>query len=237
MIDLLNIDIITVNCTNPNDGVMAIKHCCKFFNFGRKILFTDSNIKSDDIETINIQRLKSVDEYNDFILSLHEYVKNEYVLIVQDDGFIINPNLWDYDFLNYDYIGAPWPSHEDENWLNHQNPKIRPYLAKNLSKNRTGNGGFSLRSKKFIEYSYKFKSCHGVGEDCFLCIQNYDNAVENGIRFAPFDLSLKFSKENPLDNENKKWTPGCFRFDESSHFGFHGKNFENSEYLINLKNI
>ena len=37
------------------------------------------------------------------------------MLIVQDDGFIINKNLWDEEFLSYDYIGAPWPL--DEKWF------------------------------------------------------------------------------------------------------------------------
>ena len=23
---------------------------------------------------------------------------------------IVNPEMWDKKFLNYDYIGAPWPS-------------------------------------------------------------------------------------------------------------------------------
>jgi hypothetical protein len=235
--NLLNVDIVTINCKNPPDGINAINHCSKWFNFGRKIIFTDSYVSQDGIENIQINKIKSIDEYNDFVLGLSKYLNNDYVLIVQDDGFIVNPYLWDPNFLDYDYIGSPWPSSEDLYWISLQNPKIIPHMERILPKNRTGNGGFSLRSKKFLEYSSKFKTCDGVGEDVFLCLQNYEVAISLGINFAPFELSKKFSHEIPFDSSNKKWiTKESEIFSIESHFGFHGRNFSNSEILINLKN-
>lgn len=233
--NLSNVDIITVNCTDPIEGIKAIRHCCKSFKFGRMILFTDQNVESEGIERIKINRLHSVDEYNDFILSLNEFINNDYVMIVQDDGFIVNPSLWDWNFLNYDYIGAPWPSVEDTIWIGLQNPKIRPHMDRVLPLNRTGNGGFSLRSKRFLEYSNRFKTCDGVGEDSFLCIQNYEEAISAGLKFAPFDLALKFSHEIAFDKNNKKRDESGGYFDIGSHFGFHGRNFINREQIISLK--
>ena len=38
--DLLNVDLISINCVNPQASVAAINYCQKFFNFGKSILVT-----------------------------------------------------------------------------------------------------------------------------------------------------------------------------------------------------
>ena len=43
-------------------------------------------------------------------MTLKEYINSEHVLVIQDDGHIVNPDIWDDNFLDYDYIGAPWPT-------------------------------------------------------------------------------------------------------------------------------
>jgi hypothetical protein len=75
MKDLKNVDIITINCTNTQAGIMTIKHCQKYFEFGRAIMFTHDEIFDDTIEIIKIQKLNSVDEYNDFVLKLNKYLE------------------------------------------------------------------------------------------------------------------------------------------------------------------
>ena len=53
-------------------------------------------------------------------------------------------------FLNYDYIGAPWPHHQDFN---------------------VGNGGFSMRSAKLINAVQNFISPDDLNsaEDVVIC--------------------------------------------------------------------
>jgi hypothetical protein len=60
------------------------------------------------------------------------------VLVAQWDGFVWQHRMWDPAFLDYDYIGAPWPAHltRGEQHRNH----------------RVGNGGFSLRSRKLQQF-------------------------------------------------------------------------------------
>ena len=50
------------------------------------------------------------------------------ILLYQEDTCIFKSNI--EDFLDYDYVGAPWPKEQNDNSL------------------LVGNGGFSLRSKK-----------------------------------------------------------------------------------------
>ena len=39
---------------------------------------------------------------------LCQYVQSEFVLVIQWDGYVLNPDVWDDGFLEYDYIGACW---------------------------------------------------------------------------------------------------------------------------------
>jgi len=232
MKDLKQVDIICANSVNPNEGALAIQYCQKFFNFGKSILFTDIDGEAEGIEVVNISKMTSVGDYNDFMLGIGKYLDNDYVLVVQDDGHIINPELWDDEFLNYDYIGAPWPL--ESKWIDGFRDEISERMWRVLPKNRVGNGGFSLRSKKYLEFSSKFSSCGGWGEDEFLCQIHYEKAIEFGIKFAPFELALKFSYENALQEMGTPW--GSYvSLDRSKHFGWHGKNFANTHELMSIK--
>jgi len=55
--------------------------------------------------------------------------------------------------------------------------------------------------------------------------------IENGIKFAPVEIANIFSYENNLDN----WQQPPY-MDISKHFGFHGKNFSNTDEILKLKN-
>ncbi len=185
---------------------------------------------ADGIEVIKIPRLLSVYQYSDFVLRLADYnMEGEHFLILQDDGFVTSPHLFLEEFLSFDYIGASWP--DDSNWIKRQH--LQYYI------NFVGNGGFSLRSKNFLELSANFNTCNAIvkskvislGEDVFLTNYLYKYMIDNGIKFAPVEIAEKFSRENNLED----WTnPG--RHDIISSFGFHGKNFENAQELIDLKN-
>ena len=141
---------------------------------------------------------------------LHKYFETSYCLIVQADGFIVNADLWKEEFLEFDYVGAPWPDKvqvNPGNWFLH------------LEKNRVGNGGFSLRSRKLVETTAKinFNSLKFPikSEDIIICHYLYKEMIDNGIRFAPPKLAAQFSIES-LDN--------LYGQDINSVFGFHGKH-------------
>jgi hypothetical protein len=133
-------------------------------------------------------------EYNKILFNkLHDIVKTEYVMIIQHDGMPIDDSKWDDSFLNHDYIGAIWP------WL----PEGR----------NVGNGGFSIRSKKLLDYcanlEFPISLSKTPQEDALIC-QDYRPLLESkGITFAPSSLATKFSHEFPHG-----------RFDT---YGFHGE--------------
>ena len=233
----LPVDLVSINCVNPEESIKALKYSSKKLSFNNIYLFTDENI-TFEYETIKIEKLRSIKEYNNFILKLNDYINSDFVLIIQDDGHIVNPHLWDDNFLNYDYIGAPWPNNKKwRNRFSKLDKNISSNLIKNFSFNQVGNGGFSLRSKKFLQYSSEFSDTMGLAEDIFLCIYNYEKAINNGINFAPFKVAKNFSYEINLRKILKFSEVKNKKYNFNNHFGWHGKRFKNYEDLLNLKNL
>ena len=121
-------------------------------------------VRAHDIEYIYIEPMNNVDDYNCMIFQdLHKYFKTSHCLIVQADSFVVNSHLWKNEFLEYDYIGGPWPNKIE----------VNPNLVLHLEKNPVGNGGFSLRSRKLVEVTSKinFKSLNFPmkAEDVIIC--------------------------------------------------------------------
>jgi hypothetical protein len=232
----LPIDLMIVNTLDHNIAQKTLAYCAKFFEFNNIIMISDTKVNYENYISIKIDRFKNLHEYSDFCLRLIDYVKSDHLLLVQDDGHIVNPNLWEENFLNFDYIGAPWPA--SGRWLERfkkYDDNVHEIIKKNIKKNRVGNGGFSLRSSKFLEYSTTYDSCNGIAEDIFLSLLNYEKATNYGIKFPDFATALKFSTESGLKGFKQRKEKKRYIIDPSKHFGWHGKRCNNAETLMNLK--
>ena len=180
--------------------------------FKENYQFKDKEVIIEEIEPMS-QR-----GYNIFCLNnLTDYIDTKYVLIFQNDGFIINPHLWEDSFLDYDYIGAPWPDH-----LN----------------SRIGNGGFSLRTKKLIDITKNIKYIDNIGlsggtcspEDHLICRYYYEYLKMFDIKFAPLDVAIRFSYEQYI-NEFPNWN-------NDLSLGFHGlfqNGWQNDSFRKKIK--
>jgi len=210
MIELKNVTLIAVACVRVDRTIKALKYSMRDIKFNSVKLITNEVINDDLIEVINIDKL-DYEGYNKFIVfDLYKYINTDFVIIIQDDGFIINPNKWDEQFFNYDYIGAPFSKP-----LPNDNTSYRDPFGKLM---RVGNGGFSLRSKKILklatELNLEWKSYFGYwNEDGFFACHNRHLYEENGCVYAPVEVAAKFSHERQTQ-ETLGITP----------FGFHGKN-------------
>jgi ADP-heptose:LPS heptosyltransferase len=173
-----SITVCAVDCLYPELAMRALNKSIDGFCFYDAILFSNVNV-SGDARVISIDKIASIEGYNNFLLkSLHEHIKTEYVLILQWDGYIVNPSIWTNDFLNYDYIGAVWPQYEGINSV--------------------GNGGFSLRSKKLLDATLDghFHREVDESEDNALCRTNRQFLESKySISFAPEIVANLFSYE------------------------------------------
>jgi len=196
---LKQITLVNINCIDPEISIKSLEYSMREIEFAKVVLFSDKkpfNIK-DDIEFIKINKINSLDDYSRFCINeLLKYIETDYVINCQNDGFIINPHLWTEEFLNYDYIGAPWASNSE--WA---------------KKNRVGNGGFCLKSKKFLELCTQIHYISGH-DDVIVTNDYYDFFTRNGIKYAPVEVAMKFSLEMKI--------PEC-DYDLNNCFGFHGK--------------
>lgn len=208
MENLDNVTLIAVAGTKGIETLKAIKYSCKTLKFGAVKLITPENIQDDLVEIIPCEPL-NYEQYNHYIVyRLHEHIETEFALIVQNDGYVVNPEMWNPEFLNYDYIGAPWPLPKDDFSFRDQDGNIQ----------RVGNGGFSLRSKKILslakELNLEWKSYYGFyHEDGFFSCHNRKVYETHGCKFAPIDIACQFSQEYSIE-ESMGVIP----------FGFHGRN-------------
>lgn len=207
---LNDITLVAMTSVKLPETVRALQLSSKNIDYAAVKLITHENPNNlpRHIEYCNIPQITSIDQYSyDMIYNLGRYIDTPYALVVQYDGYVVNPHCWRDEFLSYDYIGAPFPLPTDN------------FSYRDINGNifRVGNGGFSLRSKKLIDLpnvlNLEWKPFHGFyNEDGFICAMNRHIYEANGCKFAPIEVAKYFSHETNIP-EIAGITP----------FGYHGK--------------
>jgi hypothetical protein len=176
---LPTVTLIAATSVNVAATIKALDHCLDLAAFADCLLFTDdrSEVENAAIRRIDVARMTSSSDYSRFMLQdLVEHIRTDHVLVVQWDGFILNPGAWDPVFLDFDYIGAPWPQFGDGHDV--------------------GNGGFSLRSKRLLEACRDPAFVHADPEDVAICRLNRALLEDkHGLRFAPRMVADHFAYE------------------------------------------
>lgn len=130
-------------------------------------------------------------------------VDTEFSIFCQWDGFAINPKQWTDEFLEYDYIGAPWP------WKwNEPHPE-----------RRVGCGGFSLRSKRWLDACLTLPVKETSAEDCHCCCFALDHFLAAGCKVAPLALAQKWALEHGNPEFPRHTLNDSFGFHWRNHFG------------------
>ena len=215
-INISDVTLLAATSVDIDSTQESLKICTQNIKFGAVKFLSSSppKIKYPDVEYISIPPITVLD-YSKFIIEdLNKYFTTSHCLVTQADGFIVNFESWTNEFLNFDYIGAPWTKT--------LNPK--PNLTINLDENIVGNGGFSLRSKKLTtitsKINYNSLKFPLPSEDIIICHYLYKQMINDGIKFAPPELAAKFSMEHQKTNKT-------YGYDSSNVFGFHGKHLMN----------
>lgn len=199
MLQLPDITVVCIDTQNHALAIYALLSSIKNIQFGAVKFLTDrefieKNITAPGVQYIEIKPILNSRAYSQYVLkSLLPHVLTPYVLVVQYDGFVINADAWNSEFLNTDYIGAPWHWHKEGR--------------------RVGNGGFSLRSRKLLEI-LEDKSFHlHTSEDTTICHEYRNRLIyKYGIKFASEELANDFSFETELRAEKTFGFHGLFNF-------------------------
>ena len=192
--NLSGVTLVAVTSVAIEPTVRALDACMKQADFGHVLLLSDQplpGIAGDKIEWRRIERLASRGDYSRFMLhKLAGEIGTSHALCIQWDGFILDGANWNPAFLDYDYIGAPWPHFRDGH--------------------NVGNGGFSLRSRRLLD------ACAGLpfevrhAEDIVISRLCRPLLEQQGLRFAPESLARQFAYERSRPSGREFGFHGAF---------------------------
>jgi hypothetical protein len=200
------VTLICIDCLDSKRAINAMELCLKQVPF-KNVKFLTS-LETDYQYAVKIPRIGSIQEYSRFcIQELHKYFDTSHVLIVQHDGWILNPECWNDAWLEYDYIGC-----QTGNW------------GEQGDNGKGGNGGFSLRSKKLSVLTEKI-CINYHAEDTAISMASgrcngYRSELEGaGCKIATNNVMFKFGCEifGGINELREKNTFGQHRCPTSYH--------------------
>ena len=195
-LQLPTVTLVCIDCIDSKGAIRVLEHCKTMADFGEVKLL--SSIPVNYQHRVKIMPLNSLVAYSIFMLTrFHEYIDTEHCLIVQRDGWILNPESFDEKWLTeLDYIGALFMQYD-----------------------KVGSGGFSLRTKRLMQKAAEVTPqwdgtdahAHEIQqtlyEDGMICFSE----KYSGFRIATPEQAANFSQGG---NRN----PAYFR---ERPFGFH----------------
>lgn len=195
MLNLPQITLIALTGIKFDEHKKVLDKMCEGINFGAAKIIWDT-------------RIDSVDYWNRAIVfDLWKYFDTSHCFLFHADGYIINPDLWNPEWLNCDFIGSPWPLPTDS------------YSYRDIFGNiqRVGNS-VGLRSRKLqklpTDLGLEWKSYYGnTNEDGFFSVHNRHIFEQNGCKFGTFKQALDFGREFDLPEHNGRRT---FSFHQAS---------------------
>ncbi|MCZ8173144.1 MAG: DUF5672 family protein [Brevundimonas sp.] len=197
-LDLRQVTLAAVTSIAPQATARAIIQSCRGISFGAVLWISDMPPPVGlPPQTIwhRIEPITTRGAYSQFVVhGLAALVETEHVLLIQWDGYVLDPQQWRPDFLAYDYIGPVWPQ----------------FLTMNV-----GNGGFSLRSRRLLKICAQLPYVDDEAEDLFICRtmrQHLENNHE--IKFAPAEIACFFGYERLRSHFNTFGFHGVFNLVE-----------------------
>jgi hypothetical protein len=177
MLKLPRVTLVCVTSKNKEAHQKALDKCCEQIEFGAVLLL--------DLNT------HTIDEWNKAIIyEMPKYIQTDFALLIHDDGYIIHPELWRDEWLEYDYLGSPFPSPTDNYSYRDENGDIV----------RVGNS-VGLRSKKLMDLvaTKEWRSYYGnTNEDGFACVHHHKWLESMGCKFPPLEVAIHFGKEHEI---------------------------------------
>ena len=192
IMELSNVTLVALSSVNVYETVQAMKYSMRKIKFGDQVLishkkpfYLPSNIRYE-----YTSELKTIDDFNyKMLFEIYQYIRTDFILLIHYDGFVVNPNMWRDEFLDYDYIGSPWEAdlHYD--------------MSGNMV--RVGNS-VSIRSRRLLELPtklnipFRYGDGNANNEDTFICCRYRQLFIDSGIKYAPLEIAKYFGHEKMI---------------------------------------
>jgi len=206
---LKDVTLIAYSSHEVPETIMSLQKCQEGLDFFQVKLLSHEkpNNLPENIIYEYAPEINNIDDFNLYMFKyLGQHIESSHALYVQAHSWILHPELWDDDWLQWDYIGGVWPYKDDA------------YVAWGSGKHiRNGNGGFSLRGKLVMDIPYKhdlplLREQGWANEDGNLCSYYSELMLALGVKYAPAEVAAKFSYETPVPENN---------YGNMKTFGFH----------------
>lgn len=184
----------------------------------RKLIITNQQLPTDIPQKVIAAPLDYFGYSKFCMFALHNFIETDYAFIVQHDGWALSADNWKDDWLQYDYIGGLTHAgvvgdqlHIGFQWFGKPNPIV------------IQNGGFNLRSQKFMQAPTKYGIIPRFFDNHML--NNEDVQLTGilrpimeqvGVKFAPDDEAKIFSFEHLSPDVHKN-------VDLTKIFGHHSR--------------
>ena len=109
MLSLPDVTLVAVSSIDLDGTLFALSASSYEIDFAEVKFLTSEPIQPTNPK-IKVEQIPRLDiwGYSKFIIQdLNRYINTTHCLVIQADGFVLNPHKWQKDFLKYDYIGAP----------------------------------------------------------------------------------------------------------------------------------
>jgi hypothetical protein len=201
MLKLPDVTLVLIETREHSLALLALQDCERQAEFGDTIIFTD---KKELFANGHYRRIVETPDWPSkmgwsrcFWQEVAPHLRTSHALHIQWDSWIVDPEMWRDEYLEYDFVGAPW-------WYN--------------DGLNVGNGGFCLRSTRLARFLRKNRAqfpCITDLDDDLLCRKYRPTLEAAGFEWAPEKLAWDFSFET------QRPAP------DSRHFGFHAAyNFD-----------
>ena len=174
---LPDVTLCAVTSINHELTVRALEKCLAHCTFADAVLISSQPVAAPC--RVEVVPPFGGERYAPFVCrNLARTTASPFNLLVQYDGYILDPSAWSDQFLAYDYIGAPWPWHR--------------------AGRRVGNSGFCLRSKRLLDIlaDMPLPPAGTFVDDTFICHTMRDYLEKTcGIGIAPENLAGRFAYE------------------------------------------
>lgn len=193
-LSLPDVTLCAVTSINHELTVRAMNKCLEHCSFADVVLISSQPVEAPF--RVEIIPPFSGSYYSTFVCqNLAKYTTSAYNLLIQYDGYILEPSAWSDQFFDYDYIGAKWPWH--------------------IEGRRVGNSGFCLRSKKLLNIlaDMPLPPAGEFVDDTFICHTSRD-FLENThkIKIAPDEIADRFAYERHQPDRPTFGFHGLFNF-------------------------
>lgn len=200
MLKLPDVTLVLIETREHDLAELALQDCERLVDFGEVLVFTDrpSQFLRADRRVVTVPDWPNKMGWSRcFWYEVAQEVRTSHALGIQWDSWVVAPEMWTDEFLEYDYVGAPW-------WYN--------------DGMNVGNGGFCLRSTRFMRYVRKHRAQFPVItdlDDDLYCRHYRPTLQQAGFEWAPEMIAKDFAFETSRPEPKQR------------HFGFHAAyNFD-----------